>query len=81
LKPNAVHELETLFDVPPATVNRLFSSKRGIVKALLDISIAGDDEAVPVADRSPVRSLLGDSDPTWWCRHLSQCHDYKDRPS
>lgn len=50
-------------DVPPATVYRLFSSKRGILKAILDVSIAGDDEAVPVADRPPVRSLLTDPDP------------------
>jgi AcrR family transcriptional regulator len=50
-------------DVPPATVYRLFSSKRGILKALLDVSIAGDDEAVPMVDRPPVRSLLADPDP------------------
>ena len=50
-------------DVPAPTVYRLFSSKRGILKALLDVSIAGDDEAVPIADRPPVRSLLGAPDP------------------
>jgi AcrR family transcriptional regulator len=50
-------------DVPPATVYRLFSSKRGILKALLDVSIAGDDEAIPVAEREPVRALLADPDP------------------
>jgi AcrR family transcriptional regulator len=31
-------------DVPPAAVYRLFSSKRGMLKALLDVSITGDDE-------------------------------------
>ncbi|HZA77452.1 MAG TPA: helix-turn-helix domain-containing protein [Acidimicrobiales bacterium] len=50
-------------DVPPATVYRLFSSKRGILKALLDVSISGDDEAVPMVDRQPVRSLLADPHP------------------
>jgi AcrR family transcriptional regulator len=50
-------------DVPPATVYRLFSSKRGILKALLDVSIVGDDEAVPLADRPHVRSLFADPDP------------------
>jgi AcrR family transcriptional regulator len=50
-------------DVPPATVYRLFSSKRGILKALLDVSIVGDDEATPMPDRPQVRSLLGDPDP------------------
>jgi AcrR family transcriptional regulator len=58
-----IDAISALSDVPPATVYRLFSSKRGILKALLDVSIAGDDEAVPVADRPPVRSLLADPDP------------------
>ena len=50
-------------DVPPATVYRLFTSKRGILKALLDVSIAGDDDAVPMPDRAQVRSVLTDPDP------------------
>ena len=50
-------------DVPPATVYRLFSSKLGILKALLDVSIAGDDEAVPLQDRPHVRALFDDPDP------------------
>jgi AcrR family transcriptional regulator len=50
-------------DVPAATVYRLFASKRGILKALLDLSIVGDDEAVPLADRPHVRSLFAGPDP------------------
>ena len=50
-------------DVPQATVYRLFSSKQGILKALVDASIAGDDEPVPLAERPPVRSLLSAADP------------------
>jgi AcrR family transcriptional regulator len=50
-------------DVPSATVYRLFSSKHGILKALLDVSIVGDDEAVALADRPHVRSLADDPDP------------------
>ena len=50
-------------DVPPATVYRLFSSKHGILKALLDVSIVGDDQAVPLAERPHVRALVGDPDP------------------
>jgi AcrR family transcriptional regulator len=49
--------------VPPATVYRLFSSKRGILKALLDVSIAGDDEPVSLPDRPQVRAHLADPDP------------------
>jgi len=57
-----IEAISDLADVPPATVYRLFSSKRGILKALLDVSIVGDDEAVPLPDRPHVRSLLADPD-------------------
>lgn len=50
-------------DVPPATVYRLFSSKRGILKAILDVSIAGDDAPVSLPDRPRVREPLADPDP------------------
>jgi AcrR family transcriptional regulator len=50
-------------DTPQATVYRLFSSKLGILKALLDVSVAGDDEAVAMPDRPQVRALLSDEDP------------------
>ena len=49
-------------EVPQATVYRLFTSKQGILKALLDTSVAGDDEPVPVADRPHVRSLTSATD-------------------
>jgi AcrR family transcriptional regulator len=58
-----IEAISDLADVPAATVYRLFSSKRGILKALLDVSVVGDDEAVPFADRPPVRTLLAASDP------------------
>jgi TetR/AcrR family transcriptional regulator, regulator of autoinduction and epiphytic fitness len=50
-------------DVPPATVYRLFSSKLGILKALIDVSIAGDDQAAAVADRPGARALFAGPDP------------------
>jgi AcrR family transcriptional regulator len=59
-----IEAISEVSEVPPATVYRLFGSKRGILTALLDVSIVGDDEAVAMADRPPVRSLLADPDPT-----------------
>lgn len=50
-------------DTPQATVYRLFSSKLGILKALLDVSIGGDDRAIAMTDRPQVRALLSDADP------------------
>ena len=58
-----VEAISNASDVPPATVYRLFSSKLGILKSLLDVSIAGDEEAVPVQDRPRARALLADPDP------------------
>ena len=50
-------------DTPQATIYRLFSSKLGILKAVLDVSVGGDDEAVSMADRPNVRALISDEDP------------------
>jgi AcrR family transcriptional regulator len=50
-------------DVPSATVYRLFSSKLGILKALLDTSIAGDDQPVAVHERPDVASLFTEPAP------------------
>ena len=58
-----VEAISSTADVPSATVYRLFSSKLGILKALLDVSIAGDDDAVPVQERPRARALLADPDP------------------
>jgi AcrR family transcriptional regulator len=58
-----IEAISALSDVPPATVYRLFSSKLGILKELLDVSVAGDDEAIPLPDRPYVRALLADPDP------------------
>lgn len=58
-----IEAISDLSDVPPGTVYRLFSSKLGILKAVLDVSVGGDDQAVAVADRPQVRALLSDEDP------------------
>ena len=58
-----IETISDLSDVPPATVYRLFSSKLGILKGLLDVSITGDDQAVALQDRPHVRALLADRDP------------------
>src|SRR6476660_8201461 len=50
-------------DVPSATVYRLFSSKLGILKALLDTSIAGDDQPQTVQEREDVAALFEEPDP------------------
>ncbi|MBY0288707.1 MAG: TetR/AcrR family transcriptional regulator [Mycobacteriaceae bacterium] len=58
-----IEAISSAADVPPATVYRLFSSKRGILKAILDVSIVGDDEPVSLPERPQVRAPLADPDP------------------
>ena len=57
-------------DVPPATVYRLFSSKRGILKALIDVSIVGDDHPIALLQRPNIQALLADPDPRTMVRSL-----------
>ena len=49
-------------DTPQPTIYRLFASKLGILKAVIDVAIVGDDEDVAMADRPRVRDLLADPD-------------------
>ena len=42
---------------------RLFSTKLGILKAVLDVSVVGDDEAVAMLNRPNVQALLVDQEP------------------
>lgn len=50
--------------VPEPTVYRIFSSKVGILKSLLDVSIAGDAADVPLAGRPEVRQVFEDPNPS-----------------
>jgi AcrR family transcriptional regulator len=61
--PTTIEAISDLSDTPQATVYRLFSSKLGILKAVLDVSVVGDDDAVAMVDRPQVRALLSDRDP------------------
>lgn len=58
-----IEAISDLSDTPQPTVYRLFSSKLGILKAVLDVSIAGDDETIAMVDRPQVRALVSDPDP------------------
>lgn len=58
-----IEAISVLSETPQPTVYRLFSSKPGILKAVLDVSIAGDDQAVAMAERPQVRALVLDPDP------------------
>jgi len=49
-------------DVPQATVYRLFASKLGILEALLDVSVAGDDQGLTLQDRPQIAAIFAEPD-------------------
>lgn len=49
--------------VAPATIYRLFGSKRGILKAVLDVAFGGDDEAIEFQHRPEVRTAFAADTP------------------
>jgi AcrR family transcriptional regulator len=49
--------------VSAETVYKTFGGKPGMVKALWDITLAGDDEPVPMADRPQTREILRTEEP------------------
>ncbi|QDP99026.1 TetR/AcrR family transcriptional regulator [Microlunatus elymi] len=51
-------------DVPSATVYRLFSSKLGILRAMIAVSVDGTPEAIPLPEQPEARELLKSQDPT-----------------
>jgi AcrR family transcriptional regulator len=49
--------------VSQETVYKAFGGKRGLVKAMYDVTLAGDDTPIPMAGRPEVRALLAEPDP------------------
>lgn len=58
----SIAEISDASGVPVATVYRLFRNKVGILRAVLDVAIAGDHRDQPVAGRPPVQTALGEAD-------------------
>lgn len=50
-------------EVSPETVYAAFRNKRSILSRLIDVSIAGDDAAVPILERSWVQDMREEPDP------------------
>jgi AcrR family transcriptional regulator len=50
-------------DVSVETIYKAFSNKAGILKAMFDVAIAGDDEPVPLQERDMVARIEAEPDP------------------
>lgn len=49
--------------VSQETVYKSFGGRHDLVKALYDVTLAGDDEPVPLAERPQMRALIAETDP------------------
>src|SRR5260370_563919 len=49
--------------VSPETVYKAFGGKPGLMKALWDVTLAGDDQPVAIADRPQMREVRSAADP------------------
>jgi AcrR family transcriptional regulator len=49
--------------VSPETIYKAFGGKPGLMKALWDVTLAGDDQPVPIADRPQMREVQLATDP------------------
>jgi len=58
-----VADIAAAADVAPATVSAAFGGKAGLLKTMLDVGIAGDDEPVPIAERQIAADVAAEPDP------------------
>jgi len=58
-----ISQIAQLSDTPEATLYRLFGSKRGVLKEVLDVAIGGDDEQIDYQNRPAVQAAFATGDP------------------
>jgi AcrR family transcriptional regulator len=58
------------------TVYKAFTNKAGLLKAVFDVSVAGDDEAVPISERDFIQAIIDEPDAarkiTMYTDHLAR---------
>ena len=45
------------------TVYKTFGNKAGLLKAVFDVAVAGDDEPVPMVERDDIQRVIAEPDP------------------
>jgi AcrR family transcriptional regulator len=65
--------------VSPETIYKTFGGKPGLIKALWDVTLAGDDEPVAMAERDQLREVWAAGDPAakvlLWARFVRGVHE------
>jgi AcrR family transcriptional regulator len=69
-------------DTSLPTLYRLFSSKRALLKAVLDVSFGGDDQPVAFGDRPEIQAARAEPDPVALVRAFARIgRDFMERSS
>jgi AcrR family transcriptional regulator len=69
-------------DTSLPTLYRLFSSKRALLKTVLDVSFGGDDQPIAFGDRSDIQAARAQSDPAALVRAFARIgRDFMERSS
>jgi TetR/AcrR family transcriptional regulator, regulator of autoinduction and epiphytic fitness len=69
-------------DTSLPTLHRLFSSKRALLKEVLDVSFGGDDQPIAFGDRPEVQAARTEADPAAMIRAFARIvRDFMDRSS
>ena len=80
--PTTLEAIADAGDTSLPTLYRLFSSKRAILKIVLDTSFGGDDQPIAFGDRSEVRAALSQADAISLIRAFARViRDFMDRSS
>lgn len=75
-----VAEVARRADVSPQTIYATFGGKRGLLRRLMDVRVAGDEEPVPLLDRDWYRHILTEPDPRRLLdRHATSVRQILDR--
>jgi len=53
-------------------VYKAFGNKGGLLKAVFDVAVTGDDQPIPVAERDPIKSIQAEPDPQKKLRMYSE---------
>jgi AcrR family transcriptional regulator len=65
-------EVSARAKVAPATANAAFGGKAGLLKRLVDVGIAGDDEDIPVSERDAALQISAEPDPRRQCAMMAE---------
>ena len=64
----SIEAIAAAADVAPATMYRLFPSKRDLLKAVVDVTAVGDDKPVALHERPELLALRDEPDPSTYLR-------------